>query len=352
MPQSPLSDHEVPNNLIQLQVPITCDYFQKTSNEELILVNYENTQHSFFHNYPSNSYIHAVRVFSGKNYSQSYKIVSLGQYPTKVIYTRKEKGINYKVPNNYQVETILNGLTVLCKTQYQFSRKIVVKYTVEWTDENVEKEIATQTLTILKENNFTSPSEEIIASLETIIFKINGEIVELNFHSDNITDFIQYLDSIIRACDETLISRDSYHRLVKAVPNLIREHVIEKHQNEITKTMNILIPIKLFNIHSINFNDVDNENQQDIDGIEFNDNNVGNSAYQSIVSLLDIIIPILTTSMPPVLKIGDKINIKLSGNRRNVGRKQKHVMLTMCILNEEEAVLSPAHQYSVGVVIT
>ncbi|GES84505.1 hypothetical protein GLOIN_2v1847779 [Rhizophagus clarus] len=400
MPQSPLSDHEVLNNLIKLQVPITCDYFQKTSNEELILVNDENTQHSFFHNYPSNPYIHAVRVFSGKNYSQSYKIVSLGQYPTKVIYTRKEKGINYKVPNNYQVETILNGLTVLCKTQYQFSRKIVVKYTVEWTNENgqiksryslssagaagslflkeicnklnsrvsgtilfgldigflqqiceiiasqpqqsimpanrkryfteltsqsqknkrismVGKEIATQTLTILKENKFTSPSEEIIASLETIIFKINGEIVELNFHSDNITDFTQYLDSIIRACNETLISRDSYYRLAKAVPNLIREHVIEKRRNEITKTMNILIPIKLFNIHSINFNDVNNENQQDIDGIEFNDDDA------------------------------DKINIKLSGDGRNVGRKQKHVMLTMCILNEEEAVLSPAHQYSI-----
>ncbi|GET03367.1 hypothetical protein GLOIN_2v1766279 [Rhizophagus clarus] len=181
----------------------------------------------------------------------------------------------------------------------------------------VGKEIATQTLTILKENKFTSPSEEIIASLETIIFKINGEIVELNFHSDNITDFTQYLDSIIRACDETLISHDSYCRLAKAVLNLIREHVIEKRRNEITKTMNILIPIKLFNIHSINFNNVDNENQQNIDGIEFNDDDV------------------------------DKINIKLSGDGRNVGRKQKHVMLTMCILNEEEAVLSPAHQYSI-----
>ncbi|GES81789.1 hypothetical protein GLOIN_2v1847779 [Rhizophagus clarus] len=66
MPQSPLSDHEVLNNLIQLQVPITCDYFQKTLNEELILVNDENTQYSFFYNYPSNPYIHAVRVFSVK----------------------------------------------------------------------------------------------------------------------------------------------------------------------------------------------------------------------------------------------------------------------------------------------
>ncbi|POG60082.1 uncharacterized protein OCT59_015666 [Rhizophagus irregularis] len=307
--RNPLSDHEVPDNILQFQTPIICDYFQKTPNEELILVNDENTQHSFFHNYPTSPYIHANRVFGGKNYPQSYKIISLGQYPTRVIYTRKEKGINYKVPNNYQVETVLNGLTVLCKTQYQFSRKIVVRYTVEWTDENgqirssyslssagaagslflkeicnkpnsrvsgttlfgldtsflqqireiiasqpqqipanrkrcfteltsqsqknkrismIGKEIATQTLTILKENKFTSSSEEIIASLEAIILKINGEIVELNFHSDNITDFTQHLDSIIRACDETLISRDSYRRLAKAVPNLIREYVIEK----------------------------------------------------------------------------------------------------------------------------
>ena len=72
---------------------------------------------------------------------------------------------------------------------------------------------------------------------------------------------------------------------------------------------------------------------------------MGNGAYRSIISLLDIIVPILTTSTPPVLKVGDKINIKLSGDGRNVGRKQKHVMLTMCILNEEEAVLNPAHQY-------
>ncbi|GBB89462.1 hypothetical protein RclHR1_16150003 [Rhizophagus clarus] len=96
----------------------------------------------------------------------------------------------------------------------------------------VREGIATQTLTILKENKFTSSSEEIIARLEAIILGINGEIVELNFRSDNIADFTQRLDSIIRAYDEALISRDSY---CKAIPNLIREHVIEKHRNEITK---------------------------------------------------------------------------------------------------------------------
>ena len=72
---------------------------------------------------------------------------------------------------------------------------------------------------------------------------------------------------------------------------------------------------------------------------------MGNGTYRSIIALLNIIVPILITSTPPVLKVGDKINIRLNGDRRNVGRKQKHVMLTMCILNEKEAVLNPAHQY-------
>jgi hypothetical protein len=111
--------------------------------------------------------------------------------------------------------------------------------------------------------------------------------------------------------------------------------------------MKTLVPIKTFNIHNAATNDDNNgdENQQNISDVEFDDEEVGNGAYRSIISLLDIIVPILTTSTPPILKVGDKINIRLSGDGRNVGRKQKHVMLTMCILNEGEAVLNPTHQY-------
>ncbi|CAB5335542.1 unnamed protein product [Rhizophagus irregularis] len=338
--QTPFNECEIP--------------FTRNENEELII--HEDTNRTFFHNYPSNPYIHAVRIFGGKNYSQSYKIISLGQYPVKVNYTKKEKGIKYKIPNDYQVETMLNGLIVLCKTHYQFSRKIAVKYTVEWTDENgqvnsryslssagaasslflkeicnkptsrvsgtilfgfdisfmqqfretiahqlqqpiilaanrkrsytdltsrsqknkrismVGKDIATQTLTILKNNKFTSPSEEIIATIESIILKIDGEIVELHFNSgDTTADNIQHLDSIVRACDETLISRDGYRRLAQAVPNLIREHAIEKRRNEITRIMKALVPIKTFNIDSSTFDGDDDENQQNIIETEFDD---------------------------------------------------------------------------------
>ena len=93
----------------------------------------------------------------------------------------------------------------------------------------VGKKIAAQTLIILEENKFTSSSEEIIATVESIILRINGEIVELHFDFNNAADDdIRHLDSIVRACDEILISHDGYHRLVQAIPNLTREHVIEK----------------------------------------------------------------------------------------------------------------------------
>ncbi len=210
----------------------------------------------------------------------------------------------------------------------------------------VGKDIAAQTMKILKENRFTSTSEEIIATVESIILRINGEIVELHFDFNNAADDdIRHLDSIVRACDETLISRDGYRRLAQAIPNLTREHVIEKCRNEITKSMKILVPIKSFNICSaaINNDNYGDESQQNTSEVEFDDEEVGNGAYRSIISLLDIIVPILTTSTSPVLKIGDKINIRISGDGRNVGRKQKHVMLTMCILNEGEMVLNPTH---------
>jgi hypothetical protein len=211
----------------------------------------------------------------------------------------------------------------------------------------VGKDIAAQTTKIFKENRFTSTSEEIIATVESIILRINGEIVELHFDFNNAADDNRHLDSIVRACDETLISRDGYRRLAQAIPNLTREHVIEKCRNKITKSMKILVPIKSFNICSaaMNNDNYGDESQQNTSEVEFDDEEVGNGAYRSIVSLLDIIVPILTTSTSPVLKIGDKINIRISGDGRNVGRKQKHVMLTMCILNEGEMVLNPAHQY-------
>ena len=69
---------------------------------------------------------------------------------------------------------------------------------------------------------------------------------------------------------------------------------------------------------------------------------IGNGVYRSIRSLLKILIPIWSKS---ILQPGDTINLKLGGDGRNVGRKQNHVMMTICLLNEKDEVLKPNHQF-------
>ncbi len=100
------------------------------------------------------------------------------------------------------------------------------------------------------------------------------------------------LDAYVRACDEALLGRDGYRR--------------------------------------------------NSDGIVVDEQEIGNGVYRSIRSLLKLLIPIWNKS---ILQSGDTIILKLGGDGRNVGRKQNHVMITICLLNEKDEVLKPDHQY-------
>jgi hypothetical protein len=67
--------------------------------------------------------------------------------------------------------------------------------------------------------------------------------------------------------------------------------------------------------------------------------------YRSINTLLKNLISIWRRKNPPVIKSGDILKLKLGGDGRNVGRKQSHVMMTICLLNENEEVLKPENQH-------
>ena len=68
--------------------------------------------------------------------------------------------------------------------------------------------------------------------------------------------------------------------------------------------------------------------------------------FRTIVSLLHTLVPFLVSCDPPVLKNGDTLKLRFSGDGRQVGRSQSHVLMTMCVLNEGEAVLTPNKQYT------
>ncbi|CAB4474424.1 unnamed protein product [Rhizophagus irregularis] len=77
------------------------------------------------------------------------------------------------------------------------------------------------------------------------------------------------------------------------------------------------------------------------------DHEVGNGAFRSLLTLLKALIPIWKAGENPVIIPGNTLYIKLGGDGRNVGRKQNHVMITFCLLNEGKEVLKPDHQYCI-----
>ncbi len=146
------------------------------------------------------------------------------------------------------------------------------------------------------------------------------------------------LDAYVRACDEALLGRDGYRRLAAIEARLIREYQIAQRRIEITKLINNQIYIGTFNLNKeLTQQPIldDDEFQENSDGIVVDEQEIGNGVYRSIRSLLKLLIPIWNKS---ILQSGDTIILKLGGDGRNVGRKQNHVMITICLLNEKDNI--------------
>ena len=155
------------------------------------------------------------------------------------------------------------------------------------------------------------------------------------------------LDSVVRACDESLLSRDGYRRLAAIESHLIREYRIGEQRNNITNNINKKIRIGTFNLNETNLIDDELDIQPD-EGILVEKTDIGTGVYRSISTILETLISIWKNGKngsSPILKQGDTIKLKIGGDGRNVGRKQSHVMMTFCLLNEKEKVLKPNHQY-------
>ncbi|CAG8779531.1 9751_t:CDS:1, partial [Cetraspora pellucida] len=152
---------------------------------------------------------------------------------------------------------------------------------------------------------------------------VNNKGVKLNYQPFNEETELFKLDATVRACDESLLSRDGYRRLAAVEPQLIREHQVAERRIEITNIMNKKIGIETFSTdETIN-------NQPSYEPAK-----IKNGAYRTIKSILSVLVPIWKQSFPPILLLGDTIRLKLGGDGHNVGRKQNHVMITICLLNE------------------
>ncbi|CAG8760426.1 16059_t:CDS:2, partial [Racocetra persica] len=187
-------------------------------------------------------------------------------------------GIFTNIPDKYEIKTNLSGLSVKCKTEYQPTGNI--SYTISWVN----------------------PYGDIISS-----------------------------SSMISATR------------IKAPVN--RKHSYIELESESQKNKRIALVAKNLNIqivdlfHNHRFIDSSSTMIIDLESIKLN---IANKAItldyltknKDQQKTLYFSCSVLTTSDPIILYSGDKINIKIGGDGRNVGRKQSHIILAISILNE------------------
>jgi hypothetical protein len=195
---------------------------------------------------------------------------------------------------------------------------------------------------LITQHKLTDSSGQPIVYARYIEFDYKEDQFQIKFKNQIIQT---RLDAVVRVCDEALLGRDGYRHLAAVVPILFREYLVAERRNKINEIINAQIRVGTFNIdQDINQSNIEDVNNN-ISDILIDNFEIGNGAFRSLSTLLKILIPIWKKGENPVITPGDTLYIKLGGDGRNVGRKNNHVMITFCLLNEREEVLKPDHQY-------
>jgi hypothetical protein len=198
---------------------------------------------------------------------------------------------------------------------------------------------------LIVKHKLTNSSGQQIVYIRNIEFDCKENQVHIRFKDLDFTTNQIRLDAVVRACDEALLGRDGYRHLAAVVPTLFREYLVSNRRNEINKIIDAQIHIETFNVdQEIHYDQSNNVNEHTSD-ILIDDCEIGNGAFRSLLTLLKTLIPIWKAGENPIIIPGDTLYIKLGGDGRNVGRKQSHVIMTFCLLNEGDDVLKPSHQY-------
>ncbi|RGB23318.1 hypothetical protein C1646_748237 [Rhizophagus diaphanus] len=156
----------------------------------------------------------------------------------------------------------------------------------------------------------------------------------------------QKIEAIIQFTDQGLISRNAYRNLSAIEQNLPREYLIFAETVRINKAMENLIPIKMIDVHHYISSDIYNKPEIfDDEVINQMASAIGKGGYRSIKDILKYIVPGLINNgiLNPIQPI---INLRISGDGRNVGKKIKHVMITCAVLDDKENLHFPDKHFT------
>ncbi|RGB25491.1 hypothetical protein C1646_821002 [Rhizophagus diaphanus] len=325
-------------------------------------------------NYPQEPNI----LYKEKKHNFYYTILQEGVYPSDSSTIKYTSGHRYKIPDKYEVQTTWskseNQKTVKCKIDYinnkpmfyvYFGQNFEIQVKSDKTASNAAtllhelycvmrnweqkhhrndsyipnkrarsalkpvNEASNSTLikrarnlSIQMHNYFQNQSKDYynqndILNLESLKFSTNIKSYEINFGSQDKENKRQKIQAIVQTTDKSLISREAYQNLATIEHNLPPDICFYEESDIIDEEIvNQMVSA------------------------------IGKAGYRSIKDILKYIVPklindgVLNTTCPI-------INLRLSGDGRNVGRKVKQIMVTCAILDDKKNFHFPDKHFTI-----
>ena len=195
-----------------------------------------------------------------------------------------------------------------------------------------------------KENIF-HPTDQI--NLKQVKFEICNDLYDINFGQLDIIEETKKIEAVVKSLDRNHISREAYRSLARIENNIPREDAVSSTRQKINIEMKKNIPLTLVSLlQPTIFEPITEEPNITDDTIIMNMlESIGKGGQRRITDILNYIVPlyieqgILTPNM-------STLYIRISGDGRNVGRKVKHVMVTMTLLNDLDGIQKPDNNYT------
>ncbi|RIB27053.1 hypothetical protein C2G38_2261358 [Gigaspora rosea] len=167
-----------------------------------------------------------------------------------------------------------------------------------------------------------------------------------NFFHPNDSIVLKQAKFEINNCTLISIMEKAYRSLAKLDKSLIRAGAIYDMRQEITHKVNEKIPISLVDIDQPTIFEPITE-EADITDPTIVSNvvtSIRKGGHRRITDILNYIIPLYVQK--EVLKPDSTLYLRISGDGRNVGKKAKHVMLTVVLLNNLDKLHKPESHYT------
>ncbi|CAG8687335.1 6256_t:CDS:1 [Cetraspora pellucida] len=149
--------------------------------------------------------------------------------------------------------------------------------------------------------------------------------------------------------DQSNISRKEYRALTTTSQDLPKEWLVSEEKYNVNEIMQNHILLLVFDLNAQTNSNSDSESDSD-SGSNLNSEIIATTlekgVYRNISVILRFVVPKLVTNKVLSYKT-PIIYLRISGDRRNVGKKIKHVMITLAILNDKKNLMKPESHYTI-----